>query len=267
MVLLLTVLFGRWLQSVDGSPGISIPMLDVLQQKARSNPEIYHQVCLMIDAMAIKQQIQCCSKTDSHKGFVDLGDGLDEETVASEALVFMAVGLQGHWKAPIAYFFTKTLSPESQKVLVQHALEALHDRGVRVVSLTMDGHASNISMCSRLGCQLKVTDDLRTFFPHPATGQPVYVIMDACHILKLARNMFQVYSPLVSHDGVISWSIIKHLNEIQEEEGLRAANKITSNHIHYHNQKMKVSLAAQTLSRSVADALQFMKESGHVILL
>ena len=31
-------------------------------------------------------------------GFVDLGDGLDETSVASEALVFMVVGLQGHWK-------------------------------------------------------------------------------------------------------------------------------------------------------------------------
>ena len=248
---------------MDGSPGISIPMLDVLQQKVQNKPEMYHQVCLMLDAMAIKQQIQYCSKTKSHKGFVDLGDGSDEENVASEVLVFMVVGLQGHWKAPIAYFFTKTLRAESQQVLVEHALRALYDRGIRVVTLTMDGHASNMSMCARLGCQLKLTGDLCTFFPHPTTGQPVYVMMDTCHMLKLTRNMFQVYSPLMSHDGFISWSVIERLNDIQKEEGLRAANKITDKHVYFQNQKMKVSLAAQTLSRSVADALQFMKDSGH----
>ena len=29
-------------------------------------------------------------------------------------------------------------------------------------------------------------------FPHPVTGEKVFVMMDACHMLKLARNMLQV---------------------------------------------------------------------------
>lgn len=32
-------------------------------------------------------------------------------------------------------------------------------------------------------------------FSHPVTGGKVYVMMDACHILKLARNILHVYSP------------------------------------------------------------------------
>ena len=92
---------------------------------------------------------------------------------------------------------------------------------------------SNISTCSRLGCQWKLTGDLCTFFSHPATGQRVYVMMNACHMLKLNRNMLQGYLTLVSHDGVISWSVIKHLSEIQEDEGLWTANKISSKHMNF----------------------------------
>ena len=61
-------------------------------------------------------------------GFVDMGDGNSETDVASEALVFMVVGRQGQWKAPIAYFLTKSLSPEPQRVLLCQALEELHAR-------------------------------------------------------------------------------------------------------------------------------------------
>lgn len=80
-------------------------------------------------------------------GFVDLGDGNNETEVATEALVFMVVGLQGHLKAPIAYYLTVSLSPDTQKVLVSHALEELHARGIRVPCITMDKHDTNMSMC------------------------------------------------------------------------------------------------------------------------
>lgn len=31
---------------------------------------------------------------------------------------------------------------------------------------------------------------IRHFFHHPSTNEAVYVIFDACHILKLMRNCF-----------------------------------------------------------------------------
>ena len=52
-------------------------------------------------------------------------------------------------------------------------------------------------------------------------------------------------------------SYIENLHNLQQEEGLRAGNKLRSAHIEWQRQKMKVNLAAQTLSSSVADALEF----------
>lgn len=94
----------------------------------------------MLLAMAIKQHIQYNPHIQKMSGFVDLGDGMNETDVATEALVFMIVGLQGHWKAPVAYDLTKCLSPRTQEVLLVHVLEELHECIIRVVCVTMDGH-------------------------------------------------------------------------------------------------------------------------------
>ena len=237
-------------------------MLDELAKKRKDDPLTYGKVCLTIDAMAIRKQISFDSSHKRMIGFVDLGDGPAEDTVASEALVFMVVGLRGHWKTPIGYFFTNTLKPDTQKVLLEHALNALHERGIEVVCLTMDGHASNISMATMLGCQLKLQQPLKTFFNHPSSCKPVYVLFDACHMLKLVRNMFQAYGSFKSPSGAVNWHYLKALSSLQEKEGLHAANKLSSKHIHFQNQKMKVSLAAQTLSSSVALALTMLHDAG-----
>ncbi len=49
----------------------------------------------VLDAMAVRRHVQYNPHTQEMCGFVDLGDGMNETDVATEALVFMAVGLQG----------------------------------------------------------------------------------------------------------------------------------------------------------------------------
>ncbi|ELU17521.1 hypothetical protein CAPTEDRAFT_195474 [Capitella teleta] len=65
-----------------------------------------------------------------------------------------------------------------------------------------------------------------------------------------------------SPDGVVRWSYLAALDDLQNSIGLRFANKMTPNHIRYQNNKMKVRLATQLLSTSVADAICFLTESG-----
>ena len=131
----------------------------------------------------------------------------------------------------------------------------------------MDGHASNISMCNQLGCELKgkPSEPLKTFVHPVNVAERVFVVMDACHMLKLSRNMLQSYSPITSSTGQINWDYITstHLNSVQREVGLHAANKVTDKHIYFDTQKMKVCLAAQTLSRSVAVALRTLRDLGY----
>ena len=81
-------------------------------------------------------------------------------------LMFMAVGVKGHWKVPIAYFLTAGLSAGVQGKLVTEAIEKLHAVGIRCLSVVMDGHATNQSMVKCLGGSLK-PQCLKSSFPHP----------------------------------------------------------------------------------------------------
>ena len=58
----------------------------------------------------------------------------------------------------------------------------------------------------------------------------------------------------------ISWEYIYLLDKVQREEGLRLGNKLTSAHIQFWQQKMKVKLAAQALSGRVASAIDFLNK-------
>ena len=56
----------------------------------------------------------------------------------------------------------------------------------------------------------------------------------------------------------IKWEYIDRLNDVQEELGFSLANKLTKKHIIWEKHKVNVKMAAQTLSASVASAIDFL---------
>ena len=250
----------RWLEKLDASPGISSVMIEQLKVKAEED-ETYRNCTLMLDGMSIRQHITYDSAKGDMVGFVDLGDGQQGDQAANDALVFMVVGTSGHWKAPVAYFLNHGLTATAQSQLVLLTLSRLHEAGLVVRALTMDGHTSNYRMCAVLGCDIASE---QTSFLEPASQQEVAIIFDACHMQKLLRNMLKAYGMIVSADGQqVKWAYIEELQRLQEATGLRLGNKLSHRHTNFENVKMKVCISVQTLSASVATALQFLKESGH----
>lgn len=170
-----------------------------------------------------------------------MGDGKESDVEAGEALVFLAVGVKGTWKQPLGYYFIKGVSAKAQSELVRHILEKLIEAGVIPLSITMDGHATNVSTARKLGCSLK-PDNLRSWFACPSSpfGR-VFVFFDACHMVKLVRNMLASCGELMIPDcGVVRWDHLVKLNALQNQEGLRAGNKLSDRHIQWETQKMKV---------------------------
>jgi hypothetical protein len=77
-------------------------------------------------------------------------------------------------------------------------------------------------------------------------------------MVKLIRNTLADWYILVDEDGrKIKWEFVKTLVDLQQTEGLHAANKLTQRHINFRQEIMKVRLAVQIFSRSVAAALDF----------
>lgn len=253
-----------WYRSVSGEPGFTKESFEVLRKhsdKAREKGK--RLLCnLTMDEMAIKKHVEW----DGHRfrGYVDIGTGVDDDSVpaATEALVFMLVALDGAWKLPCAYFLLDGLNAKDRANLVTECLTRLQAIGVYVTSITCDGPACNLSMFSELGVSL-TPNDMKCWFPHPTEkNHKVFALLDVCHMLKLARNTFATRIMKDENGDDIKWEYIERLHQLQQREGLRAGNRLKTTHIQWEKQKMKVNLAAQVISSSVADSLEFCRKLG-----
>lgn len=193
-------------------------------------------------------------------GYMDLGCGNTDggAPIANEVFVIHLVCVNALWKIPLGYFFIKGITGEQIYSLTFQCLQLLSDVNIKVASITCDGTSSNFSSFVRFGCNLKDPNQLLTQF---TTGSHhVNIFLDPSHMLKLVRNSLHDLKELTDSDGrVISWIFFEKLLQLQEIEGMNLGNKIKKQHVWFKNQKMKVKLAAQLLSRSVADALKYCK--------
>lgn len=244
----------RWYQTIEGEPGFSTESFAALKMiAANSSRQLICGLCF--DEMAIRKAIEWNGK--NYVGYVNCGNQLetDELPVAKDVLVFMLTCLNGSWKLPVGYFFIDGINSEQKASLVKMCIDLITETGLNVASITFDGCPANFSMAKLLGCQLD-GDVINPVFTH--NGKNFVVFPDPSHMLKLIRNTLGDKSVLINGEGkFVSWEYIKLLVELQENEGLHLANKIRSAHINYKKQIMKVKLAAQLFSESVADALDF----------
>jgi len=172
--------------------------------------------------------------------------------------VFLVNVINQSLKIPIGYFLINGLNAEQKSNLVIQALKALHEHNINIIAMTFDGAPVNLTMCNILGCNLTPTTSFQTYFSHPMTQEKVAVFLDPCHSLKLLRNCLGNHKSIIDDKGnMIRWEYFMKLHEIQSNEGLHLANKLRTQHVNYQKQKMKVKLAAQIFSTSVADAIDF----------
>ena len=246
---------------ISADPGFTEPAFVELKKKVEDAKNVGKKVIcsLMLDEMSIRKHV--CFDGKRMRGYVDLGNEVvDDDSVAKDALVFMVVCVNSSWKVPCAYFFIDGLGGTERANLIKLCIQRLSDIDIRIISVTCDGPSTHLKMLKELGASLDDPTNLIPFFPHPNCEESyrVFALLDICHMLKLVRNTLADYGTLLdSENNVISWKYIIALHNKQEYEGLKLANKLKKAHIQWWQQKMKVNLAAQVFSCSVADALEF----------
>ncbi|KAL4156059.1 hypothetical protein QTP88_000094 [Uroleucon formosanum] len=175
-----------------------------------------------------KESFQAISlKVKEMKGYIDFGLGgkteeMDNLPYAKDAFVIMVVDINTSWKVPIAYYLINGISAEEKANIILNCLQELDTTGVIIKTLTFDGAANNFSMASELEANLQYSE-LKPYFLHPNTN-----------------------------DKKLPWRL-----EDINESGLHSATKLRNRHIYYFREKMKVRLAVQTFSTSVANAILF----------
>jgi hypothetical protein len=142
---------------------------------------------------------------------------------------------------------------------VELAIKYLNETGIVVTNITADNAATNVAMFNFLGARLTNADNLKvTLDLENSVGEPICVIIDPSHVIKLVRNCIGDLKILYTCDGrEIRWGYLESLHSLQTEEGLHLSNRLRTEHIRYHLKKMKVYLATQALSKSVAEAIEF----------
>jgi hypothetical protein len=77
------------------------------------------------------------------------------------------------------------------------------------------------------------------------------------------RNALGEWKTLMDgENNIIAWDHIVRLYEYQKIHGFTLANKLTKQHVLFQKNKMKVKLAVQVLSKSVANSLLTMSQLG-----
>ena len=253
----------NWMSSINGEPGFQKEVFCAL-----SKLNVEDRDCALIfDSMAIRKQVLWNSSKQKYVGYCDYGCDFSLEasdTVATEALVFMLVGLNHKWKWPIGYFFIAKVTATIQAELIKSALTLASDAGLKTWAITCDGAMVNVSTLQILGCNIQADrfESIKCSFKHPNRNYDVFAILDPCHMMKLARNTLADNKLLISDRGTIRWNLIENLHKEQTKLSLKLKNKLSSSCVMRQNNKMKVKYAVQTLSSSVANALSFLEGEG-----
>lgn len=185
----------------------------------------------------------------------------DEMPLASETILLMAVGIYGHWRTPLGYFFVNRASGYLQAQLLRLAIGKLSDIGITVVAVTSDATAQSVQMAKALGINTD-EDNMKCTFQHPSSSsQQIAYFFDSCHLLRLIRNAFQNFQSIQFINGIAHWQHLVDLVALEEQE-LSNMKRIPRKLANLKNHVLKMNCAAQLFSESVANALECLLSLG-----
>lgn len=194
----------KWYSCVDGIPGFSSQALTAIKNKVEVERQKGKKIVagLLVDEMSIREHVQWTGTR--HVGYVNFGTGLNDDSdilpKAKNVFVVMVVGFNCRWKVPVGYFLIESLSGQQKANLVKNCLYQLETTGIVIKSLTFDGCASNMAMAHLLGANLHFPD-VRPYFLNPSSNEKIFVMLDACHMVKLVRNTLGDWGMLWDGDG------------------------------------------------------------------
>lgn len=195
---------------------------------------------------------------------MDFGLGIldaDETPLASETVLLMAVGISGHWRTPLGYFFVNRASGYLQAQLLRLTIGKLSDIGITVLAVTSDATAHSVQMAKALGIHID-GDNMKCTFQHPSSSsQQIAYFFDSCHLLRLVRNAFQNFQSIQFINGTAHWQHLVELVALGEQE-LANIERLPRKLANLKNHVLKMNCAAQVFSESVARALECLLSLG-----
>lgn len=240
----------NWVRNFTVTCGFSDTVMTVMQEKVTGlSPE--NRCCvLLLDEMSLRRGLTYDRRFDNIIGFEDLGANSQSNALASSCLCFMVRGLRDNWKQPFAFMFSSSaIKADKVQSLLIDCLSRLHEIGLDVKAVISDQGSNFTAAYKNMGVTanepfIKVNE------------KTVFIFYDPCHLIKSARNVLEKNS-VHSGKNVATWEHLKCLYNVDAKRRYRLAPRLTSQHINLTSfSKMRVKLATQTLSHSVAAAVE-----------
>ena len=240
------------LKSISVEPGLNNSIFDGLEERVKGMNDDEKVCTLMFDEMSIKREFFYDQKRDTVGGREDYGIFGNSKAPAGQALTFMIKSIRGGWKQPLGYVLSKNgINEEMLRVNVKECICKLERIGVRVKVIVSDQCGVNRKLYKSLG----VTTEKPYFC---INDNKIWCMHDAPHLLKSVRNNLATYT-IKSNDKLYKWAHIQDFFNKDSLLSIRLAPKLKKAHVNLSKfSKMRVNLAVQTLSRSVAAGMNIM---------
>lgn len=241
----------RLTSKVDFRPGINEINFNVLKTKINSLPECDRYCTLCLDEMSLKAFLNYNNKRDEVVGLEDLGE-IKRMRPACSAFVGMLRGVNKKWKQPLFYFLVHTqYSGDDIKKCLIKCIKSAKEIGLKIVAIVSDMGRNFIQLSESLG----VTKENSVF---NIEGDNYLYIFDVPHLIKATRNNLMTNHFLINN-ALTSWKYVEQVYEIGKNLPNPPAPKLTESHINPTNfQRMKVKLATQVISTTVASSIELL---------
>jgi hypothetical protein len=209
---------------------------------------------LAFDAMSLTQALRYEESKDRIVGFEEVGGPSNRShRVADHGFVSMCRTISSKTKMPMGFDLIKNnVSRGNLNKIVHSYLEAAHKTGMRIVSLTCDQEPTQWAWLKSAG-----VSPSNPFILHPCTADKVFVVPDQSHLLKNTRNCLKRYDIEFEPQKIAEWKWFAALCHFELESELQLCPTLKRSHVDLPiGQKMKVSIAGQTLSHSSAAAIR-----------
>ena len=235
----------RYIPKMPNNTGISQAALKLIEKMRPQD-----RLCtLCMDEISLKTNLTYNLPEDKIIGLEDFGGCYRTNKVATSALVLLIRSISGKWKQPIGYYLANGTCPTNiMEDVMKEAIDKLEGIGLDIVVVMSDQGSNFYSLAQRL----QVSPEQPWFIHNNTT---YFLVFDPPHLIKSVRNNLMKYS-LRFDQNVAKWKDIEVVFEKDSSLPIRSTPKLTEKHIHPNNfQKMKVKLATQVMSHTVAAAI------------
>lgn len=248
------------IKKAEPEPGINWKVLCSTLKTIQKLPHQEKFCTLVWDETHVRPHIQYSKKRDKFVGYQDLGEGNRAPGFVDTVLVFVARSLKStkkKWVYILGYHLSAgPVLGETIAEFVTFYHRLLAALGLTAVLSTCDGGSTNLKAYRILGgtalCPVI-----------SISGRKMSTAFDPAHLMKCARNM-TINNILYVGDTAVPFDYLLNMYGFDLTNSNRQCPKLTDNHLYPSGKKkMKVSYAAQLLSRTSAILMDSMVKMTH----